>query len=172
MRITNCKSSPVFVEEANKTLEPGAASRELPLTAAFGKTLRKLMASGSIKISLSDDDRDFLEMLMVSDSEPMPEIKPAAKIPPKTPAQVRRDAEIAKAKARQERAVVNARRLPVPKVNPNEVGGCPDLGSMPIPTVMTGKPGSISDMVKHNQALAAQKRAAISDAQTILKSRV
>ena len=172
MRITNCKSSPVFVEEANKTLEPGASSRELPLTAAFGKTLRKLMASGGIKISLSDEDRDFLEMLMVSDSEPMPEIKPQAKLPPKTPAQVRRDAEIAKAKAKQERVLINARRLPVPKVNPNEVGGCPDIGSTPIPVLVAGKPGSISDMMKHNQALAAQKRATIADAQTILKSRV
>lgn len=168
MRIQNLKAVPLYVDEAAVTLNPGGTTAELPLSAIHGKTLKRLLAGGHVKIILSDADRDFLDAVILShESEAKPKAPPA---PPKTPAQYRREAQVAKAKAKA--ALPNARRLPVPAVNPRCIGGQPDLGSMPIPTIVSDKPLSVAEMLSHNKALQAQKKAALADAQTILKSRV
>ena len=168
MRIQNLKAVPLYVDEASATLNPGSTTAELPLAAVHGKTLKRLLAAGNIKVILSNADRDFLDAVILSHES---EAKPKAPLaPPKTPAQYRREAQVAKAKAKA--ALPNARRLPVPAVNPRCIGGQPDLGSMPIPTIIADKPLSVAEMLSHNKALQAQKKTALADAQTILKSRV
>lgn len=168
MRIQNLKAVPLYVDEAAVTLNPGGTTAELPLSAIHGKTLKRLLAGGHVKIILSNADRDFLDVVIIShESKAKPE---APKPPPKTPAQYRRDQQAARAKAKA--AKTKVRCLPVPPVNPRCVGGQPDIGSLPVPAIIADKPLSVAEMLNHNKALRAQKKAALADAQTILGSRV
>ena len=139
----------MYSEAAGATLAPGAWSRELPLTRAFEPLQLKLIRSGAAGISLSPDDSALLKELQTAAAE---DRKAAAPVSDRTPAQHRRAAQVAAAKAKSEKSGRKG-AAPVPAVNPACANGIPDLTSVP-DIEIAGVPESIGAIMGHNRALS------------------
>jgi hypothetical protein len=171
MRITNITSFSKYfsyASKAGKTIMPGESSAELPFETLHNKNLWVDINAGSVKLTLGDNDREFIARIMSADAK-VP-VKVVASSTTKTRKQI-----VADRRANFQKTQESLNRLAAKgvKINYGGASGQPQFGQdtivtppMPhkgsaIPNVITGTPPSIDDIKRHNQAVKQVKRAAI-----------
>lgn len=167
MRIRNVSSFSKYFSYASKsgkTIEAGAQSIELPFETLHNKTLWVDIDVGNVKLILSDQDRAFMARIMAADAKTVSAAAPAAA--PKARKQLAKERRERFVKTYESQQKLAAQGV---KINAGGPSGQPQFGSdsiieapkrgSAIPNVITGKPASLEDIKRHNQAVRQIKRA-------------
>lgn len=170
MRIVNTGHSPRYLSYGDtltggKTLDPGASSRELPLSYVHSLSLWKDIDKGLIQIKLNDEDKEFMRRVMEIDAKPITMVPASEPVHNPTPLDEREKSQPVEVKEdkKSKPAPVKPQLQPVlddPKPVIPDTPGQKAAKELLDTIIPDGKPKALSlqDLMHQNQSVAIPKK--------------